>query len=92
MKQRFQVTNAADGLVLWREDTKLVLDRDGTYFDTECKDRGDVCGYEMHEILSKLAPARPDLMIPGVKPGVYVIEVEVVGYQPMSTMKSEYEM
>jgi hypothetical protein len=92
MKQRFQVTNAADGLVLWDPDTKLVLDRDGSYFDTECKDRGDVCGYDMHIMLSKLAPARPEFAIPGVKPGAYVIEVEVVEYKQMPTMKSEYEM
>ena len=77
MKAKFQVTAAEDGLVIWPAETELWPDRDGTYFDPDCKARGDVCGYDMHLVLAGLVDASR-----GLKAGIYEIEVELVGFKP----------
>ena len=77
MKAKFQVTAAEDGLVIWPAQTELQLDRDGTYFDPDCRSRGDVCGYDMHLILAELVDASR-----GLKDGVYEIEVDLINFKP----------
>jgi hypothetical protein len=74
---RFKVTAAEDGLVIWPAETELQPDRDGTYFDPDCKARGDVCGYDMHLILAGLVDASR-----GIKDGIYEIEASLVSVTP----------
>lgn len=76
MKARFKVTAAEDGLVIWPAKTKLQPNRDKTYFDANCQVRGDVCGYDMHEILTAL---RPEQRV--VEDGIYEIEVELLKFE-----------
>lgn len=72
---KFKVTSAEDGLVIWPAATSLVKDRDNTYFDEDCKARGDVCGYDMYEILSGLLPGTRSL-----PDGIYEIEVGLINF------------
>ena len=73
---RFQVTSAEDGLVIWPAEAELQQDRDGTYFDSDRRARGDVRGYDMYLILTRL------LNIDRVKDGIYEVEVSLVSVTP----------
>lgn len=79
----FLITNGADGLVLWPAGTKLVLDRDGSYFDEDCKARGDCCGYDMYEILVGIVPQDHGYAVPRLPYGIYKIETKHLEHTPM---------